>query len=265
MDDAEATIDDAREPRWWEDPDPARAHRKYLAMHASDTNRSKLALTERLLATCDWAGASVLEYGCGGGYFTVWMAKRGATVTAIEMNPNCIGAVAYYAAQEGVADRVRVVRGNAERDTVDGTYDFIFAKDLIEHLDDDGPFFQRLGAQLRPGGRTYLATQNDHSLNYVLEGTYERRYRGNRGWYGWDRTHRRFYNAPLLAARMRAVGIEPERWASSYLVPWRFLSRRLTGRPRPWRGWTQLDQALGAVAPFARLGWSIMVLGRKQG
>jgi 2-polyprenyl-6-hydroxyphenyl methylase/3-demethylubiquinone-9 3-methyltransferase len=155
------------------------------------------------------------------------------------------------------------VQGNAECDTVDGQYDFILAKDLIEHLDDDGPFFRRLGAQLKPGGYTYLATQNDHSLNYLLEGTYERRYRGNPGWYGWDRTHRRFYNAPVLARQMHAVGIAPVRWGSSYLVPWRFVTKRLTGKVRPWKMWSGLDMILGTTSPFARWGWSIMVVGRK--
>ena len=105
---------------WWEEPDPKTAHEKYLKMHGSETNRSKLAITERLMKRVDWTGKSVLEYGCGGGYFTVWMAKQGARVTAIEMSPCAIGAVNYYAAQEGVADRVRVVPGNAETDTVDG-------------------------------------------------------------------------------------------------------------------------------------------------
>ena len=40
--------------------------------------------------------------------------------------------------------------GNAEKDTVEGQYDFIFAKDLVEHLEDDGPFFRRLARQLKP-------------------------------------------------------------------------------------------------------------------
>ena len=262
MDDVDLPSD-RRETPWWEDPDPKSAHLKYLRMHNSATNRSKLAITERLMERFDWDGRTVLEYGCGGGYFTVWMAKRGARVTAIEMSPAAIGAVQYFAASEGVADRVRVVPGNAERDTVEGQYDFVFAKDLVEHLDDDGPFFRRLRDQLRPGGGTYIATQNDHSLNYLLEGSYERFYRKNRRWYGWDRTHKRFYNAPLLDERLRSVGIVPEGWGSSYLFPWRFVGRRLTGKARPWKIWERLDHAVGTTAPFSRLGWSIMVVGRK--
>jgi 2-polyprenyl-6-hydroxyphenyl methylase/3-demethylubiquinone-9 3-methyltransferase len=264
MDDVDESENGSRTD-WWREPDAAEAHRKYLRMHASDTNRSKLAITERLLSSYDWRGRTVLEYGCGGGYFTVWMARRGAEVHAIEANPCAIGAVEFYARQEGVADRVHVVRGNAEIDTVDGQYDFIFAKDLIEHLEDDGPFFRRLAAQLKPGGHTYLATQNDHSLNFLFEGTYERLYRGNRRWYGWDRTHHRFYNAPALERRLRAVGITPERWGSSYLVPWRFVTKRLLGRPRPWAGWAAVDRRLGTMVPFARWGWSIMVVARRDG
>lgn len=250
---------------WWEEPDPERAHQKYLGAHRSDTNRSKIAITERLLGGYPFAGKSVLEYGCGGGYFTIWMAKRGAHVVAIEKNPHVIGAVNFYAAKERVADRIRVVEGDAVRDTVDGQYDFIFAKDLVEHLDDDGQFFRRLGAQLKRGGHAYLATQNDHSLNYLIEGVYERRYRGNAQWYGWDKTHVRFYNAPRLARHMRAVGIVPERWGSSYLFPWRIVTKRLTGRIRPWTGWTYLDLTLGTTRPFAKWGWSIMVVGCKEG
>lgn len=248
---------------WWQDSDPASAYAKYARMHSSVTNRAKNAITERLLGAYEWRGKTVLEYGCGGGYFTIWMAKRGATVHAVEVNPKAIAIVNYAAQREGVADRVIVSQGNAENETVEGQYDFIFAKDLIEHLDDDGPFFQRLGQQLRPGGCTYLATQNDHCLNYLIEGSWERFVRGNRNWFGWDRTHRRFYNARLLSERLRKVGIEPERWGSSYLVPWRFLTRRLTGRARPWRGWAAIDEALGTLGPIARWGWSIMVIGRK--
>jgi 2-polyprenyl-6-hydroxyphenyl methylase/3-demethylubiquinone-9 3-methyltransferase len=179
------------------------------------------------------------------------------------MNPKVIAAVKYYAAQEGVAERVTVVEGDAERDTVEGEYDFVFAKDLIEHLVDDGPFFRRLGRQLRSGGGVYLATQNDHSLNYLLEGWYERVYRRNTTWCGWDRTHHRFYNAGTLADRLRAVGVSPDAWGSSYLVPWRFLGNRLTGRGSSLSSLASVDRALGTLLPFARWGWSIMVLGRK--
>jgi len=65
-----------------------------------------------------------------------------------------------------------------------------------------------------------LTVLEGHSLNYLLESTYERTYRGNESCCGWDKAHRRFYNAPMLAQGLREAGIVPERWGSSYLFPW---------------------------------------------
>jgi 2-polyprenyl-6-hydroxyphenyl methylase/3-demethylubiquinone-9 3-methyltransferase len=250
---------------WWQDDDPASAYRKYQRMHSSVTNRSKAAITENLLSNYDWTGKRVLEYGCGGGHFTIWMAKQGADVWAVERNPKAVALVNYAAEKEGVAERVHVIEGNAEVEGVPGDYDFIFAKDLIEHLDDDGPFLERISEQLRPGGHVFLATQNDRCLNYWIEGNFEKYVRGDKEWMGWDRTHYRFYNPRSLKEKLNRVGIDPERWGSSYLVPWRFLTKRLTGKPRPWEAWLSLDRALGTKAPFSKLGWSIMVIGRKAG
>src|SRR5215831_11496734 len=171
---------------WWRDPNPESAHAKYLKMHGSDTNRSKIAISERLLGHYDWFDKSVLEYGCGGGYFTIWMAKHGARVRAVDMNPHAVAAARFFADKEGVRDRVEITLANADTDTVPGEYDFVFAKDVVEHLDDDRAFFRRIGAQLRPGGGVYIATQNNHCLNYLIEGSYERFVRGNRSWLGWD-------------------------------------------------------------------------------
>lgn len=262
MEDVDAL--DAGGIAWWRDPDPASSHAKYMRMHSSATNRSKIAVTERMLSAYEWRGRSVLEYGCGGGYFSVWLAQRGASVHAVDMNPNAVRAAQFYARKANVADRLQVMVGNAEEDDIGGRYDFVFAKDVIEHLDDDRPFMRRLGRQLKSGGHAYIATQNDHSLNYLIEGGYERFWRGNRQWFGWDRTHRRFYNAPMLARLLREVGLEPTRWGSTYLFPWRFVTRRLTGRARPWRGWNALDQALGTTAPFSRWGWSLAVIAQKR-
>src|SRR5438132_1216856 len=66
-----------------------------------------------------------------------------------------------------------------------------------------------------------------------------------------------------LANADREAGIQPEHWGSSYLFPWRFITKRLTSKQRPWRGFTVLDQMLGTVAPFSRWGWSIAVVVRK--
>jgi cyclopropane fatty-acyl-phospholipid synthase-like methyltransferase len=51
------------------------------------------------------------------------MAKRGATVDAVDLSPSSVGIVKFAAEQAGVADRVRASQGDAETFTGRGTYE----------------------------------------------------------------------------------------------------------------------------------------------
>src|SRR5688500_8222674 len=182
MDDVDAL--DAGGIAWWLDPEPESSHAKYMRMHGSATNRSKNAVTERMLAAFQWQGKSVLEYGCGGGYFSVWLAMRGATVHALDMNPNAVGAAQFYARKANVSDRLQVMLGNAETDDIVGKINFIFAKEVVEDLDDDRSFILRLARERLLGCHAYIAHQYDYSLDYLIVGCYERFWRVNRRWFG---------------------------------------------------------------------------------
>ncbi len=254
----------SREDAWWEDEDPASGHRRYLQMYASPTNRSKAAVIEKLLSEYPWQDVRVLEYGCGGGEFTLWMARRGAEVWAVDRNVHALAILSHASREAGLQDRIHPCEGHAEDLEIDGEFDFVFAKDLLEHLSADQAFLDRVASQTRPGGHLFLATQNDRSLNYWTEGLFQRRILGRRDWRGWNREHLRFYNAALLTVKMKRSGFSPERWGSSYLIPWRFLTRRLTGRARTWAGWQWLDRCLGTLWPWNRMGWSILVVGRRS-
>lgn len=254
----------SRADAWWSDEDPASGYQRYLQMYSSPTNLAKAALIERLLADYDWAGKRVLEYGCGGGQFTIWMATRGAEVWAVDRNARALAILGHAAECAQLGDRIHLCEGNAESIELEGDFDFIFAKDLLEHLTEDQAFLHRLAAQTRPGGQIFLATQNNHSLNYWTEGVFQRCWRGRDDWMGWNREHLRFYNAGTLTVKMESAGFSPEKWGSSYLLPWRFLTRRLTGKARPWSGWQWVDRIFGTRCPWNRLGWSILVIGRKS-
>jgi len=254
----------SRADAWWEDPDPASGDRRYRQMYSSPTNLAKAAVIEKLLSAYNWRGQRVLEYGCGGGQFTLWMAAQGAEVWAVDRNPHALAILGHAAARENLGERVHLCQGDAESLKIEGRFDFVFAKDLLEHLVEDQAFLERVALQLRPGGHIFLATQNDHSLNYWTEGFFQRHIRGQAEWMGWNREHLRFYNARTLTEKLRRAGFSPERWGASYLVPWRFLTRRLTGKLRPWSGWQWLDRTLGTHGPWSRWGWSILVIGRRS-
>jgi predicted O-methyltransferase YrrM len=71
---------------------------------------------------------TILEVGTLGGYSTIWLARSGARVTTLELDPDRAALARTHLALAGVADRAEVVVGPAA-DTLaglTGPYDLVF-------------------------------------------------------------------------------------------------------------------------------------------
>src|SRR5258705_7226884 len=83
-----------------------------------------------------WAGACVLEIGCGIGTDTMNFARAGALVTAVDLSPKSLAVARQRADVFGLSDRIRFVEANAERlrDYVESAaYDLIYSFGVIHH------------------------------------------------------------------------------------------------------------------------------------
>jgi 2-polyprenyl-6-hydroxyphenyl methylase/3-demethylubiquinone-9 3-methyltransferase len=209
----------------------------------------------------DLSGASLLDFGCGAGYFAVEAAKRRASfVTGVDALPSALAAASLLARRNGVAGRTAFIACEQPVFSPQARFTVICLRDVIEHVVDDLGLLERLAGHLAPGGRLVLATQNRWSLNYLLEGGFRRLCLGQRGWLGWDATHVRFYSPKSLAALLRRAGLRPYAWRSAYIIPHKLPG--LPGSQRPFRrieALAALDRPLGRIFPFCRLGWSVMV------
>jgi SAM-dependent methyltransferase len=75
----------------------------------------------------DMTGLRAIDLGCGTGYVSAWMARRGATVTAIDNSAEQLATARRLADEHGV--EIEFIHGNAE--TVpkpDATYDFAISE-----------------------------------------------------------------------------------------------------------------------------------------
>lgn len=128
-----------------------------------------------LADVCD--GDRVLDMGTGSGVNAVLAARRGARVTALDVNPDAIAAAADNAERCGVADRIDVRVGDLF-DGVTGRFDVVVfdppfrwfpPADMLERaITDDGyrtleRFLARVGDHLSTGGRvlTFFGTTGD--------------------------------------------------------------------------------------------------------
>jgi 2-polyprenyl-6-hydroxyphenyl methylase / 3-demethylubiquinone-9 3-methyltransferase len=151
---------------------------------------------------------------------------------------------------------------------VEGKFDLVFVKDVLEHVYEDGEFVRRLAASLTPHGLIFFSTQNALSLNYAIEGFYQRYLRGNKDWMGWDPTHVRFYTYSKLKKLLQAQGLEPLKWMGTYHLPYRMFKvcgqHVLSTIETTIGRWLHTPELIaGDRFPVNILGWNIAVLAKR--
>lgn len=112
-----------------------------------------------------WHGKTVLDLGCGGGFMSEPLARRGATVIGVDPTEAAIDAARAHAGEEGLAIDYRVGSGEAIP-LADHSVDCVVCVDVLEHVADIDLVLDEIARVLRPGGlflfdtinRTMLAT-----------------------------------------------------------------------------------------------------------
>ena len=216
------------EDHWAMINDPQKSHETYIDMHGSIYNQVKNDMIKRMLGG-NLRDKTVLDFGCGGGLFSIYFAKKGAKVIGIDASEQALNAARYYAEKEGVARQCSFYLDSEI--PVDEEYDIILAKDIIEHIHDDEGFIKTLSACLKGNGKLLISTQSSWSLNYLLEGSYNYLWEKNPTWCGWDSTHLRFYTPHGLRRIVGKHGLRIREWSSVYIIPydifsWLFLLKK---------------------------------------
>ncbi len=113
----------------------------------------------------DLAGQRAIELGCGTGYVSAWMRRRGASVYAIDNSSEQLATARRLAALHDVDD-IDWVHGNAETvDQPDGSFDFAISEYGAAIWCDPDVWIREAHRLLRPGGR--LVFLGNHPLAMV--------------------------------------------------------------------------------------------------
>lgn len=117
-------------------------------------------------------GAKVLDVGCGIGGTSIYLAKElDCDVTGITISPVQVG-MAREAAQ-GMKNPPRFQVDDANAISVTGTFDIVWAVEMISHLRDRDNLFRRAGELLKPGGKMCVT---DWCKDEGLSAANERKY-----------------------------------------------------------------------------------------
>ena len=112
----------------------------------------------------DMAGMEAVELGCGTGYVSAWMARRGARVSAIDVSAGQLATARRLAGEHGVD--IRFEEGNAEAlPFADGAFDFAISEYGAAIWCDPQVWLREAWRVLRPGGR--LVFLGHHPFVYL--------------------------------------------------------------------------------------------------
>ena len=244
---------------WAREADQRKALDDYLALGDRVYNKTKLKLFMALAG--DVRGKTILDYGGGAGILSIPLAKAGADVTVVDAEADALATARLYAEREGVTARIRTVQAVSVPTSLERQcFDIVIAKDIVEHLPDDDHVLGALARCQKPGGMMLLSTQSSQSLNYLIEGSYQKYWCGNKGWLGWDATHVRFYTPALLHRKLASAGYRTNRWASVYIIPYNILSWLFLGKVTIELPMLHhVDLTIGRIFPLNRLGWNVIV------
>jgi 2-polyprenyl-6-hydroxyphenyl methylase/3-demethylubiquinone-9 3-methyltransferase len=136
--------------RWW---DP---HGEFRTLH--DLNPVRLAWIDDVAGL---PGKAVVDVGCGGGLLSEAMARRGATVTGIDMSADSL-AIARLHLLESAPLHVDYRETTAEdlAAQLPNAFDIVTCMELLEHVPDPQLMVRTCAALLAPGGSILFSTIN---------------------------------------------------------------------------------------------------------
>ena len=157
VDNSEVAKFNALAERWW-DPNS-----EFRPLH--DINPLRLNYIDERV---DLPGKHVIDIGCGGGLLSEGMARRGATVTGIDMGEAPLAVARLHAEQSGV--EVEYLQTPAEDIAAEraGQYDVVTCLEMLEHVPDPSSVIRACAALVKPGGQVFFSTinRNPKSVNF---------------------------------------------------------------------------------------------------
>ncbi len=101
----------------------------------------------------DVKGLRVLDFGCGNGWLSIWLAKNGAMVCGIDISQELVKKAVKAAEKAGVNGAAAFKVMSAENLSFpDDSFDLIIGSAILHHTD-IAPTLKHIHRTLRPGGR----------------------------------------------------------------------------------------------------------------
>jgi len=143
--------------RWW-DPNS-----EFRPLH--DINPLRLNYIDERLSL---PGKTVIDIGCGGGLLSEGMARRGATVTGIDLGEAPLAVARLHAEQSGVEVDYQQILAEEIAEQRAGQYDAVTCLEMLEHVPDPASVIRACAKLVKPGGQVFFSTINRNPKAFLF-------------------------------------------------------------------------------------------------
>jgi 2-polyprenyl-6-hydroxyphenyl methylase/3-demethylubiquinone-9 3-methyltransferase len=143
--------------RWW---DPSS---EFRPLH--EINPLRL---EWINARAPLSGRKVLDIGCGGGILAEAMARKGATVTGIDLSQKALNVAELHSLESGIELNYELVSAEDMAAREPASYDVVTCMEMLEHVPDPSAIVRACAALLKPSGSVFFSTINRNPKAYLF-------------------------------------------------------------------------------------------------
>ncbi len=134
----------------------------YTKHKAYFPNEDDSTLSAALRHFGDVSGAKLLDLGCGDGSSSLFFAKKGANVVAIDISEVAINGLSQFCVENKI-NNVTPIKCSAFEILALGPFDFVFGNMILHHLEPFGDFSEVLSESIAPGGKAFFHENNAFS------------------------------------------------------------------------------------------------------
>jgi 2-polyprenyl-3-methyl-5-hydroxy-6-metoxy-1,4-benzoquinol methylase len=174
-------------------------------MNHYDLRRRLETVFDTLLRNHDLTGHTLLDAGCGTGWFSLWACRRGAIVTSLDIGPRLLEQVRRKCDARTVQGDVLALRFG------DGAFDVVISSECIEHTRNPRRAVHELVRVCRPGGLIAITCPNHfwYWLCAVANRFHLRPYEGLENWPRWREVKDWVEQAGAAILEMRGIHLLP--------------------------------------------------------